>query len=184
MSQHYLFILTHPKPANAAYFLALIAAAFLPAGVKQTWLSVEESSEKQLLEHTLLASDVVLVSSLAVQHGYQQYFEQWLRWESRSDIPYRMWMQGKVLWAVLTGGENRAAAKGLLDEFSSLALSYAMHWGGSLWSAVKDPQAIVADIPANLLAQGLFKRPVCSSHLSFSPKTVHRQYSLACQCDN
>ena len=74
MSQHYLFILTHPKPANAAYFLALIAAAFLPAGVKQTWLSVEESSEKQLLEHTLLASDVVLVSSLAVQHGYQQYF--------------------------------------------------------------------------------------------------------------
>ena len=184
MSQHYLFILMHPKPANAAYFLALMAAASLPAEVKQTWLFVENSSEKQLLEHTLLASDVVIVGSLAVQHRYQQYFEQWPKWESRPDIEYRTWMQGKVLWAVLTGGENRAAAEVFLDELSVLALSYAMQWGGSVWSAVEDAPVVLTDIPANLLAQALFKKPPCSSQLSLRNKAVHRQYFLACQCDN
>ena len=183
MRRHYLFLLTDPQRGSASQLLAMVAAASLPAEVKQVWLSFEDSSDKHLLEQTLLASDVVIVGSVRASHCYKQYFARWPVWCARSDIDYRAWMQGKVIWAALTGGENRVAAQVFLDELSTFSCTYAMQWGGSVWTAAEQAQAVLADIPAGLLAQNLF-RSARRGRVLFSGELENRKYLAACQCEN
>ncbi|MBA3773041.1 MAG: NAD(P)H-dependent oxidoreductase [Ramlibacter sp.] len=181
-SPQYLFLVASARqtghPGNTEW-LARRAAESLAAGAVQTWLQLEqmtlppfidmrhttgsypmpEGDLKRLLDATMQASDIVLVSPVywySIPAALKTYIDHWSAWMRVPGLPFKERMGGKTLRLVTTSGD-RPKAQPMIDSVKLCAQFLDMRWGGELWGKGGAPGAVKDDAQA-LAAAGRFLR--------------------------
>lgn len=145
------------RHGGATETLARSAAAGLPPDAACRWLRLADlplpafrddrdrppgaalsplAAERTLLDATLEATDLVIVSPLywySVCAATKLYLDHWARWMGRPDLDYRERMRGKTLWAVAScASPDPADADPMAGMLRRTARHLSMHWGGML----------------------------------------------------
>ncbi|WP_433616647.1 flavodoxin family protein [Dactylosporangium sp. CA-139114] len=176
--RRFLFVLGSSRAGNSEA-LARHAATALPADVEQDWKRLSElplaafsdtdhaehpepsGNERILLDATLDASDIVVVSPLYwynVSASVKLYLDYWGGWMRRPQLRFRTRMQGKTMWAVTTTGVEDAVKAGPLLESLRLSAEYlGMRWGGDVVAHARRPGGILAEADALERARTLFQ---------------------------
>lgn len=170
---HYLFLTTstrEPGIVGNTEWLARQAAAALPAGATQTWLSLArldlprfvdqrhttgsypapEGDMKTLLEATLAADHIVFVAPVywfSIPAPLKTYLDHWSAWMRIPGLPFKEQMARKSLHLVTTSGD-RAKAQPMIDSVRLCAQFLDMRWGGALWGKGGPPDAVQKDAAA------------------------------------
>lgn len=156
-TRSYLFVLGSARAGGSTESLARYAASHLPAEVAQQWVSLRDvdlgqvtdtrdsgdpmgsgpaGGERLLLEATLDASDLVIVSPLywySVSAPVKLYFDHWSEWMRLPGVGFRERMSGKRMWAVSTLGRGELDdAQPLVEMLRRSARYLDMGWGGAL----------------------------------------------------
>jgi multimeric flavodoxin WrbA len=171
--RNFLFLATstrEPGHLGNTEWLAQQCAATLPADAKQAWLHLTrmaippfvdqrhttgqypapEGDMKMLLEATMAATDIVLVSPVywySIPAPLKAYIDHWSAWMRIPGVPFKEEMAKKTLRLVTTSGD-RAKAQPMIDSLQLCAQFLAMPWGGALWGKGGPPDAVKADIAA------------------------------------
>lgn len=135
--------------------LARKFAADLPSAAVQRWIRLADvalpdfvdvrgrapgeaprGSESLLLDATLEASDLVIVSPLywySVSASAKLYLDYWGRWLEMDGIGFRERMKGKRLWVMCTISEGRDLddTRPMVDMLSKSAAYLGMEWCGA-----------------------------------------------------
>lgn len=122
MRRSFLFLLGSARADGNAELLARYAAGFLPEDIEQSWISLREhplpafedirhedgrkyeiatESESIILEATLAATDIVIVSPVywySVSASVKLYLDHWSGWMRVDGIDMRKRMEGKTMW--------------------------------------------------------------------------------------
>jgi NAD(P)H-dependent FMN reductase len=172
-SSHYLFLTTstrEPGIVGNTEWLARQAAAALPAGATQTWLSLAhmelprfvdqrhttgsypapEGDMKTLLDATLAADHIVFVAPVywfSIPAPLKTYLDHWSAWMRVPGLPFKEQMARKSLHLVTTSGD-RAKAQPMIDSVRLCAQFLDMRWGGALWGKGGPPGAVQQDAAA------------------------------------
>lgn len=170
---HYLFLTAssrEPGHQGNTEWLARQAAAALPTGTAQTWLSLAhlqvppfvdlrhtagtypapEGDMKTLLDATLAATHIVFVSPVywfSIPTPLKAYLDHWSAWMRVPGLPFKEQMAAKTLQLITTSGD-RAKAQPMIDSVALCATFLSMHWGGALWGKGGPPGAVQADAQA------------------------------------
>ena len=178
---HFLFLNGSTRTAGQTgntLTLAKLAAQGLPASDGQTWIDLArltlppfedhrhttgvypmpEGDARTLLEATLAASDLVLVSPVywfSIPSPIKTYLDHWSGWLRVPDLDFKARMNGKNLWIVSTSGD-RAKAQAMLDSYRLCADFLGLQWRGVLWGKGGAPAAVLADTAACEAAPGFF----------------------------
>ncbi|MEP6791643.1 MAG: NAD(P)H-dependent oxidoreductase [Ramlibacter sp.] len=178
---HFLFIVSSTREAGHTgntEWLAQQAAARLPAGTQQTWLHLRqfrlppfvdqrhtagqypmpEGDMKALLEATMAATDIVLVSPVywySIPAPLKTYIDHWSAWMRVPGLPFKDEMGRKSLRLITTSGD-RDKAQPMIDSVRLCASFLAMRWGGVLWGKGGPPDAVQADAAAISAAATFF----------------------------
>ncbi|MDI5965431.1 flavodoxin family protein [Streptantibioticus silvisoli] len=153
----FLFVLGGGRPGGSTEALARRAADGLPDRAARRWLRLADHPlpafedargtpagtagagdrhERVLLEATLEATDLVIVSPLywyTVSAATKLYLDHWSRWMDRADLAYRERMRGKTMWAVSScASPDPADADPLAGMLRRTARHLDMEWGGLL----------------------------------------------------
>lgn len=173
VSPHYLFLTTstrEPGIVGNTEWLARQAAAALPPGSTQTWLSLArmdlprfvdqrhttgsysapEGDMKTLLDATLAADHIVFVAPVywfSIPAPLKTYLDHWSAWMRVPGLPFKERMGRKSLHLVTTSGD-RAKAQPMIDSVRLCAQFLDMRWGGALWGKGGPPGAVQADTAA------------------------------------
>ena len=170
---HYLFLTTstrEPGIVGNTEWLARQAAAALPAGSTQTWLSLArmelprfvdqrhttgsypmpEGDMKTLLDATLAADHIVFVAPVywfSIPAPLKTYLDHWSAWMRIPGLPFKEQMASKSLQLVTTSGD-RTKAQPMIDSVQLCAQFLGMRWGGALWGKGGPPGAVQQDTAA------------------------------------
>jgi multimeric flavodoxin WrbA len=170
---HYLFLVAstrEPGHTGNTEWLARQAAAQLPAHAQQTWLHLArmqlpafvdlrhttgqypqpEGDLKTLLDATLAATDIVLVSPVywySLPSTIKTYLDHWSGFMRIPGVPFKESMATKSLRLITTSGD-RAKAQPTIDSVVLCAEFLKMRWGGALWGKGGPPNAVQADADA------------------------------------
>ena len=184
-SPHFLFVVTstrEPGHTGNTEWLARQAAAALPAGTRQTWLSLSQMSLPPftdlrhtagqypaptgdlatLLDATLAATDIVFVSPVywySIPAPLKTYLDHWSAWMRVPGVPFKEQMAQKSLRLVTTSGD-RAKAQPMIDSVRLCAQFLSMGWGDALWGKGGPPGAVQADAAAVAAAGSFLLQPV------------------------
>lgn len=178
---HFLFLnaaTREPGVLGNTEALARRAAARLPSATAQTWLRMvdlplppfvdvrhsagvypmPEGPGRTLLDATLAASDVVLVSPVywySVPAPLKLYLDHWSAWMRVPGLDFKQQMAGKRLWVVATSGD-RAKAEPMFESYRLCADFMHMSLAGVLWGQGGAPGAVLKDTGALDAAEGFF----------------------------
>jgi len=170
---HYLFLTTstrEPGIVGNTEWLARQAAAALPPGATQTWLSLArmdlprfvdqrhttghypapEGDMQTLLDATLAADHIVFVAPVywfSIPAPLKTYLDHWSAWMRIPGLPFKEQMARKSLHLVTTSGD-RAKAQPMIDSVRLCAQFLDMCWGGALWGKGGPPDAVRQDTAA------------------------------------
>lgn len=170
MTRRFLFLCAstrEPGQAGNTETLARRAAAALPAADLQQWLHLSElpipdfvdlrhtagnypmpeSHARTLLDATLAATDLILVSPVywfSVPSPLKRYLDHWSAWMRVPGLDFKPRMAGKRLWVVTTSGD-RAKAQPMIDSYRLCAEFLAMDFRGALWGKGGAPDAVLSD---------------------------------------
>jgi multimeric flavodoxin WrbA len=180
--RHFLFLVASARQPGAVgntEWLARLAARQLPAGASAEWLFLNETDiaqfedrrhvetgtypmpeggAKKLLDATLAATDLVVVTPLywySFPNRLKLYLDHWSAWMRVPGLEFKARMAGKRLWAITTSG-NRAKTQPMFDSLALCAEFMAMRWQGALWGAGGAPGAIEQDAAAIAAAAHFF----------------------------
>lgn len=182
-ARHFLFLTTstrEPGHVGNTEWLALQAAAGLPAATAQSWHSLAAlqlppfedrrhtagsypmpaGDMKLLLDATLAATDIVFVAPVywySIPSPLKTYLDHWSGWMRVPGLPFKDEMARKTLYLVSTSGD-RAKAQPMIDSVKLCAGFLGMGWGGELWGKGGAPAAVQADAAAVTQAAGFFAR--------------------------
>ena len=168
-TRRFLFLLGSTRRVGNSELLARRAAQFLPATTGQQWMFLPDyplppfidrrhdesyttpaaGPEKTLLDATLAATDLVLVSPLywyALSTPAKHYLDYWSAWLRLSDLDFRARMRGKTLWAVVAGSGPAAEASPLCEALQLTAGYMGMRWGGYLYGNGSRPGDVRRDV--------------------------------------
>jgi len=178
--RRFLFILGSSRAGNSEA-LARHAAAALPADVHQDWKRLSElplsalpdtgngeaggspqpsGNERVLLEATLKASDVVVVSPMywySVSASVKLYLDYWGFWMHMPQVRFRNRMRGKIMWSVTATADDPAKAAPLVESLKLSAEYLGMKWGGEVVGQGYRPGDILAEADAIERAKMLFQ---------------------------
>jgi NAD(P)H-dependent FMN reductase len=170
--RRFLFVVGSARIGGSSEMLARHAAAALPQ-VTQDWKRLSDlplaafpetpagaypaplGSERVLLDATLHATDLVVVSPLywySVSASVKLYLDYWGGWLHRPAIGFRPRMRGKTMWVVTSfGGNDPTSAEPLLEALRRSADYLGMRWGGAVVghgdgrspAGSADPEAVV-----------------------------------------
>lgn len=177
--RHFLFLLASTRRAGNSELLARHAAEFMSASAEQQWLFLPDyplspfidrrhdesypaptaGHEKTLLDATLAATDLVLVSPLywyALSAPAKHYLDYWSAWLRTPNLDFRTQMRGKTLWAVVAGSGPAAEARPLQEGLQLTAAYMDMPWGGYLYGNGSRPGDVRQDVVAWWAAEGFF----------------------------
>jgi putative NADPH-quinone reductase len=170
---HFLFLNAATREAGIVgntETLARRAAEQLPADCAQTWLRLAdcplppfvdlrhsvgvypmpEGPARRLLDATLAATDIVLVSPVywySVPASLKLYFDHWSAWMRVPGLDFKARMASKRLWVVATSGD-RAKAEPMFESYRLCAGFMSMPFAGVLWGKGGAPGAVHADAKA------------------------------------
>ena len=182
--RHFLFLNGSTRPSEQTgntETLARIAAQHLPAGATQQWIQLArlslplfedhrhttgvyplpEGDAKGLLDATLAASDLVIVSPVywfSIPSPIKVYLDHWSAWMRVPGLDFKTQMNGKRLWVISTSGD-RAKAQPMFDSYRLCADFLGMQWQGVLWGKGGAPGAVQADGSACDQASRFFAAP-------------------------
>ena len=179
---HFLFLnasTREPGQVGNTETLARRAAAALAPDVAQTWHAlaamnlppfvdrrhttgtypIPEGDARVLLDATLAASDLVLVSPVywySVPSPLKACLDQWSAWMRVPGVDFKARMAGRRLWVVSTSGD-RAKAQPMFDSYRLCAEFLGMDWKGVLWGKGGAPGAVLDDAGALAAADSFFR---------------------------
>lgn len=171
--RRFLFLVANARepgqPGNTEW-LAQQAAATLPAGTPQQWLSLARLELPPFVDrrHTLgeypmpqgdlrsvfdamrEATDIVLVAPVywfSFPASLKALMDHWSAWIRIPSVPFKSEMAGKTFRLVSTSGD-RAKAQPMVDSARLCAEFFGAAWGGVLWGKGGAPRAVEADAAA------------------------------------
>ncbi|MEV1167776.1 NAD(P)H-dependent oxidoreductase [Nonomuraea sp. NPDC049784] len=178
----FLFVLGSARRDGNTETLARHAAAQLPPGVTQRWIHLDDhplppfrdirhtggdgvypaptGAEKLLIEATLAATDLVIVSPLywySVSATTKLYLDYWSGWLRVPGYDFRRRMADKTTWAVtVISEEDRSVADPLVGTLRRSGEYFGGTWGGALVGYANRPDDILLDTDALERAKTFF----------------------------
>jgi multimeric flavodoxin WrbA len=180
MSRHFLFLLGSSRSEGNTEQLARKAAEQLPAEAEQRWLSLAEhplpdfadlrhdsdhvrpteGSTGVLLDATLAATDIVIVSPLywySLSASTKRYLDYWSGWLRTPGVDFKATMAGRTLWGVTAlAHEEQEVADPLIGTLNHSAAYMGMRFGGVLLGNGSKPGDVLNDTEALTRAKTFF----------------------------
>jgi multimeric flavodoxin WrbA len=181
-SRSFLFLLASARPNGNSELLARSAAAELPADVEQRWIRLDDvplatyvdirhaeeprervpvDNERLLLDATLAATDIVIVSPVywySLSAAAKLYLDHWSGWLRVGEAgSFKALMRVKTLWGVsVYSGDDPADADPLLGTLRKSADYFTMGWGGLLLGQGNRPAEVLQDTATLTAAKTFF----------------------------
>jgi multimeric flavodoxin WrbA len=176
----FLFLVGSSRAGGNTETLARLAAERLPADVPQRWLRLRdlelppfhdigargdpmrepEGVERMLLDATLAATDLVIVTPLywySMSWPVKLYLDHWATWERLPGIGFKERMRGRTLWAVsVMADEDHTVADPLLKVFELSAGYLGARFAGALLGTGSWPGDVLRDARAVERARNYF----------------------------
>ncbi len=176
----FLFVAGSSRPGGNTEALARLAAAELPPGIPRRWLCLRDLDlppfrdighrgdpvgepagvERMLLEATLAATDLVLVTPLywySMSWPVKLYLDHWATWERVPGVAFKERMRGKTLWAVsVMADEDLRVADPLLKVLEMSAGYLGARFAGALLGTGSWPGDVLHDAGAVARARQYF----------------------------
>lgn len=180
MTRKFLFLLASSRSGGNTETLARRAAEALTEDVEQRWVwlddldlpdfhdtrqtaggkhPVPENTEKELLDATLAATDIVIASPLywySVSASAKRYLDYWSGWIHLPGVPFRALMRDKTLWGVSVS-EEHDMSEHLVGTLQRSATYMRMRWGGVLLGNGDKPDDVLDDAPSLAAAKSFFQ---------------------------
>jgi multimeric flavodoxin WrbA len=176
----FLFLVGSSRAGGNTEALARLAAERLPADVPQRWLRLRdlelppfhdigarddpmgepEGVERMLLDATLAATDLVIVTPLywySMSWPVKLYLDHWASWERLPGIGFKERMRGRTLWAVsVMADEDHTVADPLLKVLELSAGYLGARFAGALLGTGSWPGDVLRDAGAVERARNYF----------------------------
>lgn len=175
----FLFLLGSSRAGGNTETLARRAAENLPADVEQRWIHLNDvplpdfrdvrhgirippeptGNEKNLLDATLWATDIVIASPLYwydVSATVKRYLDYWSGWMYLPDTSFKPRMRDKTLWGVSVA-EELGMEEHLVGTLERSAVYLKMRWGGVLVGHGNRPDDVLNDASALVAAKDFFQ---------------------------
>jgi NADPH-dependent FMN reductase len=176
----FLFIVGSGRPDGNTEMLARIAAGQLPPDLPQRWIQLHNlelpvfrdvrhdqdpatepaGAERLLLDETLAATDLVIVSPLywySVSWSVKLYLDYWSRWLRVPEADFKGRMRGKNLWSVtVMADDDYALADPLLGTLKLSASYLDARFAGALLGRGSWPGDVLKDRAAVERAHDFF----------------------------
>ncbi|POX53486.1 flavodoxin family protein [Streptomyces sp. Ru72] len=180
MPRRFLFVLGSARTDGNTELLARRAAEQLPGDVEQQWISLdrhplpdfedlrhdadhsrpEEGDLALLLDATLAATDIVIVSPLywySVSSSTKRYLDHWSAWLRTPGLDFKATMAGRTLWGVTVLADREpSVADPLVGTLNNSAAYMGMRFGGVLLGNGSRPGDVLDDARALTHAKTFF----------------------------
>ncbi|QEV19581.1 flavodoxin family protein [Streptomyces alboniger] len=184
MTRSFLFVVGSARREGNTEILARKAAEQLPAEVEQRWIHLadhplpdfedlrhdatrprartrpEGDQEALLLDATLAATDIVIVSPLywySVSATVKRYLDYWDAWLETPEIAFQESLKDRTLWGVTAlAHSEEEVAEPLIGTLNHTAAFFPMRFGGVLLGNGSRPGNVLDDEQALLRAKTFF----------------------------
>jgi multimeric flavodoxin WrbA len=197
MNRRFLFLLGSSRAEGNSELLARKAAEQLPEGIGQRWLSLADhplpdfvdlrrdsdhllappgSNPRLLLDATLAATDIVIVSPLywySVSGLTKRYLDYWSGWLRTPGIDFKATLAGRTLWGVTAlAHEEQEVAEPLIGTLNNSAAYMKMRFGGVLLGNGSRRGDVLNDAEALARAKTFFAREPRPARFPYEPATT------------
>ncbi|MCK8435821.1 NAD(P)H-dependent oxidoreductase [Streptomyces sp. D2-8] len=180
MTRRFLFVLGSARAEGNSELLARRAAEQLPPDVEQEWIDLTgqpvpdfedlrhdtdhvrptEGNVARLLDATLAATDIVIVSPLywySVSAQTKRYLDYWSGWLRTPDLDFKATLAGRTLWGVTALAHTQeVVADPLVGTLHNSAAYMGMRFGGVLLGNGSKPGDVLNDEAALTRAKTFF----------------------------
>lgn len=182
MTRRFLFVLGSARAEGNSELLARRAAEQLPPDVEQEWIDLTElpvpdfedlrhdsdhvrpteGTVARLLEATLAATDIVIVSPLywySVSAQTKRYLDYWSGWLRTPGLDFKATLAGRTLWGVTALAHTQeVVADPLVGTLHNSAAYMGMRFGGVLLGNGSKPGDVLTDDAALTRAKTFFEQ--------------------------
>ncbi|MEU0218434.1 NAD(P)H-dependent oxidoreductase [Streptomyces sp. NPDC006265] len=182
MTRRFLFVLGSARAEGNSELLARRAAEQLPPDVEQEWIDLTElpvpdfedlrhdsdhvrpteGDVARLLEATLAATDIVIVSPLywySVSAQTKRYLDYWSGWLRTPGLDFKATLDGRTLWGVTALAHTQeVVADPLVGTLHNSAAYMGMRFGGVLLGNGSKPGDVLTDDAALTRAKTFFEQ--------------------------
>ncbi|MFJ8593133.1 flavodoxin family protein [Streptomyces sp. NPDC093598] len=180
MTRRFLFVLGSARAEGNSELLARRAAEQLAPDVEQEWIDLTElpvpdfedlrhdsdhvrpteGNVARLLDATLAATDIVIVSPLywySVSAQTKRYLDYWSGWLRTPGLDFKATLAGRTLWGVTAlAHREEVVADPLIGTLHNSAAYMGMRFGGVLLGNGSKPGDVLADGEALTRAKTFF----------------------------
>ncbi|MFJ4540967.1 flavodoxin family protein [Streptomyces tibetensis] len=180
MTRRFLFVLGSARAEGNSELLARRAAEQLPPDVEQEWVDLTElpvpdfedlrhdsdhvrpteGNVARLLDATLAATDIVIVSPLywySVSAQTKRYLDYWSGWLRTPGLDFKATLAGRTLWGVTALAHTQeVVADPLVGTLHNSAAYMGMRFGGVLLGNGSKPGDVLTDDAALTRAKTFF----------------------------
>jgi len=180
MTSQFTFMLGSARHDGNAELLARRAAESLPAASGERWIHLEdvvlprfvdhrhtraeipqpEGTERELLDATLGATDIVLVTPMYwynVSASTKLLLDYWAGWMKVPGLNFTERMAGKTLWTVMSfADDDQSVAAPVTATLEMTAAYLGMTWGGLVLGYGSAPGQVLTDTRAMDHAEEFF----------------------------
>ncbi|MEU3092328.1 flavodoxin family protein [Streptomyces massasporeus] len=180
MTRRFLFVLGSARAEGNSELLARRAAEQLPPDVEQEWIDLTElavpdfedlrhdsdhlrpteGNVARLLDATLAATDIVIVSPLywySVSAQTKRYLDYWSGWLRTPGLDFKATLAGRTLWGVTALAHTQeVVADPLVGTLHNSAAYMGMRFGGVLLGNGSKPGDVLTDDAALTRAKTFF----------------------------
>ncbi|MFF6875432.1 flavodoxin family protein [Streptomyces sp. NPDC012474] len=182
MTRRFLFVLGSARAEGNSELLARRAAEQLPPDVGQEWIDLTElpvpdfedlrhdsdhvrpteGNVARLLDATLAATDIVIVSPLywySVSAQTKRYLDYWSGWLRTPGLDFKATLAGRTLWGVTALAHTQeVVADPLVGTLHNSAAYMGMRFGGVLLGNGSKPGDVLTDDVALTRAKTFFEQ--------------------------
>ncbi|MGW0289920.1 flavodoxin family protein [Streptomyces tuirus] len=182
MTRRFLFVLGSARAEGNSELLARRAAEQLPPDVEQEWIDLTElpvpdfedlrhdsdhvrpteGNVARLLDATLAATDIVIVSPLywySVSAQTKRYLDYWSGWLRTPGLDFKATLAGRTLWGVTALAHTQeVVADPLVGTLHNSAAYMGMRFGGVLLGSGSKPGDVLTDDAALTRAKTFFEQ--------------------------
>jgi multimeric flavodoxin WrbA len=182
MTRRFLFVLGSARAGGNSELLARRAAEQLPRDIEQEWIDLTEhpvpdfedlrhdsdhvrpteGNVARLLDATLAATDIVIVSPLywySVSAHTKRYLDYWSGWLRTPGLDFKATLAGRTLWGVTAlAHTEEVVADPLVGTLHNSAAYMGMRFGGVLLGNGSKPGDVLTDDAALTRAKTFFEQ--------------------------
>jgi multimeric flavodoxin WrbA len=191
MTRRFLFVLGSARAEGNSELLARRAAEQLPPDVEQEWIDLTEhpvpdfedlrhdsdhvrpteGNVARLLDATLAATDIVIVSPLywySVSAQTKRYLDYWSGWLRTPGLDFKATLAGRTLWGVTALAHTQeVVADPLVGTLHNSAAYMGMRFGGVLLGNGSKPGDVLTDDAALTRAKTFFEQEAPSARFLY-----------------